>query len=98
MKNRNNFINQVDEFGNMKIETTKTEEIDDFRVIQQEAATSLSCLPDSDRYVKGPCSSTESDGYLVSNTDAGQLFSTKYLLSCSFQIARGMNYLSSQKV
>ena len=100
MKNRNNFINQVDEFGNMKIETTKTEEIDDFRVIQQEAATSLSCLPDSDRYVKGPCSSTDSHGYLglAPTTDADQLFSTKYLLSCSFQIARGMNYLSSQKV
>ena len=97
IKNRNDFINQVDEFGNMRIETTKTKETDDGSVIPQETATSLSCLRDSGGYV-APCSSIDSDGYLVPITDADQSFSTKYLLSCSFQIARGMGYLSSKKV
>ena len=99
MKNRNNFINQVDELGNMKTDMAIVDETDDGPVIQQETAISLSCLQDSGGYV-GPYSSTDSHGYLglAPTTDADQLFSTKYLLSCSFQIARGMGYLSSKKV
>ena len=76
---RNSFVNQVDEFGNMKIDMTTVNETDDSPVIQQEAATS-------------------SDGYLVPNTDGCETFSSKDLVSWSFQIARGMGYLSSKKV
>ena len=99
MKNRINFINQVDEFGYMKRETTTTEETDHDADIQQEIKeTSFSCVQYSDRYV-GPCSSTDNRNQSDSTQEieAGQSVSTRNLLSWSFQIARGMGYLASKK-
>ena len=88
MKNRNNFINKVDEFGDMRRDMAAAEKTDNG--IQQEIVTSkvtssVSCLQDS-------------DGYLVPNTESLQSISTNDFISWSFQIARGMDYLSSKKV
>ena len=72
---RNNFVNKVDEFGNMKTDmATADKTAGDGLVIQQ--ATETASI----------------------TTDACQPISTKNLISWSFQIARGMDYLSSKKV
>ena len=98
IKNRNNFINQVDEFGNIKTETSRKEESDDGPDVQQEIEISFSRVQDPDGYLV-PNSSTDelnqSDSIL--QTDAGKPISTRDLLSWSFQIARGMDYLASKK-
>ena len=86
MKNRNNFVNQVDEFSNMKTDITTVDETDDGPVIQQETAmSSVYCLQDSNR-----C--------LAPKSDTVRIIFTKDLISWSFQIARGMGYLSRKKV
>ena len=90
MKNRINFINQVDEFGYMKRETTTTEETDHDADIQQEIKeTSFSCVQYSDRYV-GPCSSTDNRNQsdLTQEIEAGQSVSTRNL-AIFFNLYRG---------
>ena len=85
IKNRNNFLNQLDEFGNMKIDIKTTEDIVSGHELVVTQETTMPVLQDS-------------DGYLVPNTDACHPISTGDLVSWSFQIARGMGYLSSKKV
>ena len=85
IKNRNNFLNQLDEFGNMKIDIKTTEDIVSGHELVVTQETTMPVLQDS-------------DGYLVPNTDACHPISTGDLVSWSFQIARGMDYLSSKKV
>ena len=103
-QNRKHFINQLNEFGNLKIETTTQQETEsDFKLaIQQETeAITISSVPeDSDGYLV-PCSSVEEliqGESTPERTDKSKTISTKDLVSWSFQIARGMNYLSSKKV
>ena len=102
IKNRNSFINQVDEFGNLTTDTIIADESDNGITIQQVAEspeTSFSCVSNSNEYV-GPYSSK--DELHQSNStiqiDARQQISTKNLISWSFQITRGMGYLASKKV
>ena len=97
LKNRNYFINLVDEFGNMKIDTKTSGESDNDTVIQQETTNSVSCLQDSNGYLV-PNNSINEANQSVLLTDACQSISTNDLISWSFQIARGMSYLSRKKV
>ena len=68
--------------------------------IQQEKETTFSCVQYSVRGDVWPCSSTDNRNKLDSmhEIDADQTISTEDLLSWSFQIARGMDYLFSKKV
>lgn len=102
LKNRNSFINQVDELGNIKIEIAKQEKTESHSKspIPQEVDATFSCAHQE-----------SSDGYLIPcnieklfecdstpPTDTGESISTKDLVSWSYQIARGMDYLSGKKV
>ena len=97
-KNRNNFINQVDEFGDMKTDMTTVDETDDGSDIQQEKETSFSFVQDSNEYVRTYSSTDELNDSDLTHEDASQSISTTDLISWSFQIARGMGYLCSKKV
>ena len=97
-KNRNNFINQVDEFGDMKTDMTTVDETDDGSDIQQEKETSFSFVQDSNEYVRTYSSTDELNDSDLTHEDASQSITTTDLISWSFQIARGMGYLCSKKV
>ena len=89
IKNRNSFINQVDESGNL----ITADETDNSPVNQQVTETPVSSPRDSGGYLV-PNSPTDERN----ETEACQPMSTKDLVSWSFQIARGMSYLSRKKV
>ena len=82
----------MDIFGSMTIDTLRADETDNGTFIQQVAETSFSSVQDPQGYLV-PSSTDE-----LNQTDSGQTISTKDLVSWSFQIARGMCYLSSKKV
>nr|CAH0109047.1 unnamed protein product [Daphnia galeata] len=103
-KHRNSFISLLDDFGNMKSDSE----------IEELKASILPEIPSSDRnsmadYMFSGRSSVCSNHFSApewwhknqqQEPDAtlNKIISTRDLISWSFQIARGMEYLSSKKV
>ncbi|XP_057369653.2 vascular endothelial growth factor receptor 1-like [Daphnia carinata] len=96
VNHRRNFINLVDEFGNMKSEN----ETDDVN----HMGRCLS-LEENHSSTENQHDFTQLHNTTIHNEEEHDLgttlngpFSTRELISWSFQIVRGMNYLSSKKV
>ena len=103
IKNQKYFTNQVDEFGCMKHTITAAVEIESdpnkLSVVQQQRTEiPVSCVEDSFGYMVPNSPIDELDSTPQTDPSDQQSFSTNDLVSWSFQIARGMGYLSSKKV
>ena len=91
----------MDEFGNMETNRPTAEADKTLKgpiIRQQETET---CLQDSDGYVvpNGAVDEINKiDSFPQTEDEERQPISTKDLISWSYQIARGMGYLSSKKV
>ncbi len=100
IRNRNNFISQLDDFiGNMETSMITEDRTDDGPAsIQQVRESSVSCEQDPDGYLVPSSMEQLNPSDLNNEIDACQSISTKDLVSWSFQIALGMGYLASKKV
>ncbi|XP_032782722.2 vascular endothelial growth factor receptor 3 isoform X2 [Daphnia magna] len=96
VNHRHKFINLVDEFGNMKSEN-ETDDVDHVgRCLSLEESHSGTENQNDLTQLKNATKYNEEETDLV--TTLNEPFSTRDLISWSFQIARGMNYLSSKNV
>ena len=88
----------MDEFGSATI-IAADETHNDPATIEHKTA-SVSCLQDSGGYLMPNSSANDelTESNSTHQTKACQSISTGDLISWSFQIARGMGYLSSKKV
>ncbi|KAK4010542.1 vascular endothelial growth factor receptor 1 [Daphnia magna] len=105
MKHRNSFINLLDEFGNMKPDS-ETEELQP-SILPDISSVDKNSIADNENPAPSPFYSTSDTeapewwnyGHQQErDTSQNKTISTRDLISWSFQIARGMEYLASKKV
>ncbi len=111
-KNRNNFVDQVENFRNIQRVNNATEEIVRPNNLEltsrlEEIETLVSCLQEENNLAANVSKQqqiepaiTDEDAFQTSSLEnaSGQCISTSDLISWSFQIARGMDYLAKKKV
>nr|CAH0113532.1 unnamed protein product [Daphnia galeata] len=113
---RNQFINQLDEFGNLKPQTDTEEMLDvhrhrnDQSRIESESQNNSTCdsnveieMSNLNISLKPIIASEEPEPFWQcqqdpDNPDESESICTRDLISWSFQISRGMDYLTSKKV